>query len=444
MPPLLSKKNIISRGQRYFGALVLLLLVCLPQISLARGGGGGSSGGGGGGGGSSSSFHSGSGVGSGGNLAGFLIIFVIFILPVMILGIIVARNAQKKRALVKKLIQDAEAQDSVWNEDEITKHVGEVFLKFQNDWSTFGVESMKTYLTESYLKRMVLELNVLKNEHRQNLVENAHLVERPHLPKQEPSSFASIVFLAATDSPDNKKDTFTAQINAGARDILLDTETNKNLNVDTEPFTEYWNFVREGNEWKLNLISQETEDASMDEPEIQDFAKRNNFFYDPDFGWLMMPNKGVIFSKSNFQTSDINNHVIGYYRDKIVEFYTFIPSPNSTNYVVAQVALPIKYNDILVKKKNRFFNSDPSGLRRIKTESNDFDEKFCLWAHPEDQVSSFELLTPNFMEKIYELPFELNIEVVGSFLYLYAESRKDVDYDKMLEILSWAFDEMKM
>lgn len=423
------QQNKKSRIQQYLAMYALFVLVTLPQVSFARGGGGGSGGGGSSSGGSGYSFSNGSNGGGNGSLAGFipfLVIFGLVILWILFKGY----KLRKEKAKTEGVIQTATAQDPVWNEAQITQHVHEIFTKFQNDWSTFGVDSVKTYLTEPYWKRMVLELNVLKNENRQNLMKDVNL--------------KMVTILNISDDPDNTKDTFTAQVDAQAHDILLDTETNKNLSADTSSFTEYWDFEREGNEWKLNLIRQATENASMREPAIEDFAKRNNFFYDPDFGWLMMPNKGVIFSQANFQTSDINNHVIGYYRDKIVEFYTFVPVPNSINYVVAQVALPIKYNDILVKKKNRFLNSNPSGLRRIKTESNDFDEKFCLWAHPQDQVSSFELLTPNFMEKIYELPFELNIEVVGSFLYFYAESRKDVDYDKMLEILSWAFDEMKM
>jgi hypothetical protein len=111
--------------------------------------------------------------------------------------------------------------------------------------------------------------------------------------------------------------------------------------------------------------------------------------------------------------------------------------------VVAQAVIPKQYHDILVRRKRRFFNFGPRGLRRVQTESNDFEGRFCIWADPDDQVNSLELLTPNFMEKVYALPFELNIEVVGNFLYLYAKSRKDINYDQMLEILSWAFDEME-
>jgi hypothetical protein len=245
----------------------------------------------------------------------------------------------------------------------------------------------------------------------------------------------------------DREDTFTASITAVATDSLVDTDTNKILYTDPSTFTEYWTFLRDGNNWKLGLIRQETEDVRMIESSIVDFAAKNNFYYDADFGWLMMPNKGVIFSGNNFTTTDINNHVIGYYKEKIVEFYTFIGNTRSnfsSNYVVAQTVLPISYKDILVRKRRSLFNFSPRGLRRIQTESVDFDKKFCLWADPQDQISSFELLSTNFMEKIYALPFELNIEIVGNVLYLYAKDRANISYDTMLEILSWAFEEMKM
>ena len=347
----------------------------------------------------------------------------------LVWAMIIAAKRRQKLAQTAQLVAAAAAQDPVWQETALTTRVQEVFLRFQNDWSTYNVGSMKDYLSESYWKRMVLELNVLQNEQRKNAVENPRII--------------CIEILDAFDDSDDTKDRFTAVVSASAHDVLLDTETNTELYVDNSAFAEYWDFVRDGAEWKLDLIRQSTENASLAEPEIAEFARKHDFFYDPDFGWLMMPNKGVIFSASNFKTSDINNHVVGYYRDKIVEFYTFVPAQNGPNYVVAQVALPIKYHDILVRRKG-WLNIGPRGLRRIETESNEFEAKFCLWAHPEDQISSFELLTPNFMEKVFELPFELNIEVVGSFLYLYAKGRTDIEYAKMLEILSWAFDEMKM
>jgi hypothetical protein len=388
------------------------LVIMFPHSLLARGGGGGSGGG-------------------AGSWFGTFVFLAIILIGTILTSVIATREFKKRAAKAQKAIQDAEAQDLAWDESKLITYVRQTFIQFQNDWSSFNVDSMKSYLTEAYWKRMVLEMNVLKNEHRQNLVENA----RP----------SRLTIIDVSDSPDNAKDCFTVQVEARADDVLRDTEASKDLYVDSDPFTEYWDFVREGDEWKLSLIRQVTENVTLREPAIEAFAKRNNFFYDADFGWLMMPNKGVIFDQTNFKTSDINNHVIGYYRDKIVEFYTFIPVKDGrNNYVVAQVALPISYKDILLRRRRKFFNFSPSGLRRVHTESNDFERKFCLWAHREDQTTSFELLTPNFMEKVYDLPFELNIEVVGPFLYLYAKSRQDINYDQMLEILSWAFDEMKM
>src|SRR5207245_9726486 len=50
------------------------------------------------------------------------------------------------------------------------------------------------------------------------------------------------------------------------------------------------------------------------------------------------------------------------------------------------------------------------------------------------------LLAPDFMEEIFKLPFELNIEIVGSFLYFYVKGRRNVDEQEMLRLLSRAFD----
>jgi hypothetical protein len=416
--------------------------VCLFLISLffasdayARGGGGGS----------------GSGGGEGSVIG----------LPIVIIIVIYA--LYKRRKMIKQAkttIEKAQQTDRAWDEDLIKKRVSDVFYAFQKDWSEFNVENMKSYLTDQYLKRMVLEMAVLKNMHRRNEMIDPNL--------------KNVVILEASDSLNNDDDYFLAEITAQAHDKLIDETTGNQLYADSKSFTEYWRFVRNGNIWKLSLISQVTEEEALIEKDISDFSARNNFFYDPDFGWLMMPNRGAIFRKTNFKRSDINNHVIGYFRDKIVEFYTYIPVPGNNgssgtfkwgkgevplsnflggdqqysigykNYVVAQAILPINYRDILIKKKHWLFNFSPRGLRRIHTESNDFERKFCLWADPSDQVSSFELLAPNFMEKIYALPFELNIEVVDNVLYFYVKSRKEISYDKLLEILSWAFDEMKM
>lgn len=409
------QSNIFKR----FSILLLITLIPIANV-LARGGGGGSGGGGGGGSGGSGS--------GGGSLLQLIVVLVVSI-TITIVGVY---NRNKKLKQTKSLLEKAVSADSAWDETAIKQVASDTFIKFQKDWSDFNAEGMKAYLTDSYQQRMSLELGVLKNQKRQNLMSDVYL--------------GSVVVWNLKDNEGVNNDSVTLEMSASANDQLVDLEYNEILYTDKEPFIEYWTFVRVGNEWKLNLIEQATEEKIMKEYSISDFAERNKFFYDADFGWLMMPLRGVVFRKGNLTVSDINNHVIGSFKGKIVEFYTFIPNPQSfskKNYIVAQAILPIKYKDILVRRKRILFNFSPRGLRRIRTESNDFDRKFCLWAHPQDQISSFELLTPDFMVKIYDLPFELNIEIVDNVLYFYAESRKDIDYDVMLDLLGRAFDDME-
>jgi hypothetical protein len=54
-------------------------------------------------------------------------------------------------------------------------------------------------------------------------------------------------------------------------------------------------------------------------------------------------------------------------------------------------------------------------------ESVDFNAKFEVWASSIELATSFELLHPAFIQKLEELPFEVNIEVVDTTLYLYSQ-----------------------
>lgn len=361
----------------------------------------------------------------------FVILFIFVSVTVFLCWSGYRRKKELRKA--KQAIENASTRDPIWKEEKLVECAREIFLKFQNDWSNFNIDSMKVYLTNSYLEKIGLEMSILKNGYRQNLIKDI-VIE-------------SIVIIDAADSEDDTLDIFSVEISAHSRNIIMNTERNSEIFVDNMGSIEHWDFVRDGDEWKLNFIRQTSDNVSLSDPKVESFAKRNNFFYDPEFGKLMKPIYGTIFSVYDFALSRIKNLVIGKYQGKIVEFYKFSsgsPYRIQNPFIVAQTVLPIKYKNILIRRKSLLPDVGPSGLRHIETESNDFNKKFNLWADPEDQANSFELLAPNFMEKIYELPFELNIEIVDSFLYFYVKDESNVDYDKMLEILSWAFDEMKM
>lgn len=419
------------------------LIVNHNHIFLARGGGGGSSSGGHSSGGSSSSFSStryssgSNGSGSGGDIAGwgiFWILLLSFGVPIMVIILILWLAKSKAKGGVASVpagfIDPEKDANASAEQKAIAKEAKKVFLDFQQAWAKFDLKKMKTVTSDRYYKKMVLELSVLKNYKRQDLMENVQVLGAYLGPNIDQSV---VVFFQAK-----------------ADDKLIDTRDDSVVFTDSSIFSEFWTFVRVGKKLVLEEITQTTTDATKYDAGIAQFSTDNGFYYDPDFGWLMMPSRGAIFGPAGFGNADINNHVIGYYgtgqKAKIVEFYSYEPKAGSgmEPITVAQAILPKSYDDILVTEKSWYnFKPKGKGLNKIETESVEFNNKFAVWAANQDQATSFELLATNFMEKIYALDFEINIEVVDNVLYLYSPS-KNIKYTDMLEVLSWAFDEMKM
>lgn len=406
-------------------------------IILARGGGGGSSSGGGGGGGgghsSGSSYSSSSGSGSGSSAPGWVTwLFIFGFVGIWILIMVFSARAKKKSGSSPPT-GFVDAKD-LENEDQkaLASRANDVFMKFQQAWMEFDLTTMKKVTSPSYYAKMVLELNVLKNYQRKNLMENTEILG---------------TYIGQSDS---YTDEFRVFFRAKSNDKLIDTKENKEIFKDSSEFTEIWNFVKVGKEYVLDRIDQTTADASKFDEGIAQFASSNNYFYDPDFGWLMMPTRGAIFGPTGFGNADINNHVIGSYgkanKQKIVEFYSYEPKAGMgmSPITVAQAILPKHYDDILVTEKSWYrFKPKGKGLEKVETESVEFNKKFAVWAAKPDRATSFELLATNFMERIYKLDFEVNIEVVDNVLYLYSPDHKP-NYAEMQEVLSWAFEEMKL
>ncbi|MBI2798061.1 DUF3137 domain-containing protein [Candidatus Saccharibacteria bacterium] len=410
----------------------------LKQIShsvhLARGGGGGSSSGGGGGGGfsgGSSYSSSSSGSGSSKPLTGWGLFFFWGFWAVFIIWILWAVFSKSKGA--KKLGGTPEGyidpkKSGTDEEKKLAEQVSSTFFGFQKAWSEFDAKTMQKLCSREYAKRMVLELTVLQNYGRKDQMSSVKL-NQVLLKKQQDYSQG---FEVITDGQ--------------AKDQLIDQKANKVLFTDSSPWREYWAFVKEDGSYKLDLIRQDTAEASKFDAGIAEFATQQGFYYDPDFGWLMMPNRGAIFGPAGFGNADINNHVVGYYKNNVVEFYSYEPKAGAgmQPITVAQAILPKNYDDILVTMKSWYgFKPKLKGLNKVETESVEFNKKFAVWAANQDQATSFELLATNFMEKIYALEFEINIEVVDNVLYLYSPS-KNIAYQDMLDVLIWAFAEMKL
>ncbi len=200
----------------------------------------------------------------------------------------------------------------------------------------------------------------------------------------------------------------------------------------------------------LENIEQTTADYTTRSGSIKAFAAQNQLYYSLDWGWLLVPRRGVLFGASKFGTSDINNHVIGLYNNLLIELYSYIPKPKADTrivYTIAQVALPKRYESIIVEAKKGWssdlFPRAPKGYNTISLEWPDFNKRYRVYATDIEQVTAFELLHPVYMEKLFALPFKVSIEVVDNVVYLYTTDTK-ADYATMLNILKDAFKEMRL
>ncbi len=337
-----------------------------------------------------------------------------------------------------KKVKHAAAADPAWQEENLLLFAKETFEKFQKDWTNFNLEAMKSYLTPEYSTHINLMMYALYQKSRQNFVENLEIIK--------------ISIVDIHDAVDNTHDRFTVHISAKAKDRLFDTRTQSDIFVDSSPFSEEWQFVRNGNAWLLEGIKQSTVDPHKLQPQIREFAVNNGMYFSPDMGWLLMPLHGDLFGKAKFGNSDINNHVIGVYNNVLTELYTYVPSYDVKSSIVAQATVPKNYGKLVVKHKPKgvfsIFQRTPKGLNKTTLEWPDFNKRYNVYADNVEQVTAFELLHPVFMEKLFALNFPVNIEVADNVVYLYTTPnnlKQSMElYRTMLNILLDAYKEMRL
>lgn len=450
----------------------LLVLLDHSLSVFARGGGGGSGGGGGGGG------HGGSGGGGGiivllgylpthalgaflrkkmHNVGGLALATIVTLGYAMVwffigggfgfligLGALVggpagyfgwwskAGRIGKRSKVAKQVLANAAQLDPAWDATALDARVRSVFLQYQADWSNYNAPNMKQYLSPNNWEYNNLMLVALQQRQRRNLVNNPKILEATVIEVVDPQGSAN--------------DSVTYYIRAQANDQLVDTLTNQILYTDDSTFEEYWRFIRNDNVWLLDHIDQATADAGSADIQVEALASANNYHYSLDWGWLLIPQRGQLFKGGKFGTSDINNHVIGVYRNVLIELYSYIPAPGDrvVPYTVAQAALPKRYDSLVVKPKGNFLTDrTPKGYNKLSLEWPDFNKRYNVYATNVEQVTAFELLHPVYMEKLFALNFKVGIEVVDNIVYLYSHD-KQADYATMLALLKDAFEEMKL
>ncbi|GAC1498850.1 MAG: hypothetical protein NVS1B10_00960 [Candidatus Saccharimonadales bacterium] len=402
----------------------------LKALSLfARGGGGGHGGGGGGfgGGGYGGGYYGGGGSSTNNTSIAGWILLAIFVIVIIVVMYFIKRQAINSKIVPNTLAKDAEL---TWPEGVNQAAVSKIFYGFQNDWSSFNINSIIGYTTKQYGYNVGLMMSALDTLGRKNVMENVELLScRPisinSAGNQVPASFSVLISASATDS-------------------LIDKASGNVFYSDVSGFSEIWFFVVEANSWRLNDIKQTTESENVLHPAIQNFAQANGYFYSGEWGSLLLPTRGQLFNKASFARSAVNDHVIGRYKDSIIEFYSYLPDKQfSETYTIAQAVLLKSYGNIVVHRKSGLLNIKPKGLTQVTLEWPDFNKKYSVYASDLERATSFELLNPGYMVKLEELPFNVDIEVVDNIVYLHTKQALD-DYSQMLNILYLAFHEMKI
>lgn len=398
---------------------------------LAFAGGGGSGGGGGGGGGGSFSGSSGGSMGAGGFIT-------LSAAAVLLAGAAAFANWKMKRNLQLK-VQAAAAKDTAWNPEHVIAHATEVFMRYQEDWSNYNLQNMKTYLTPRYYQHNVLMIQALELAARRDWVKNPHP--------------GKVSISEVDDSVDNTRDKVVVTFSGmSAEDTLLDTRTNETLYVNNNPVTQKWHFIRNGNEWLLDtIVPSTTLPVNLG---VELLAKQKGMYYSADWGSLLLPREGHLFKEGSFEESDINNHCIGMINTTLVQIYNYVPSGNDSAkpYLVAQANVPKSYGRILVTHKQGGLTGmlssmiNDSDLQKIETEWPDFNKKYSVQASSAEGATSLELLNPLFMQQLEALPIPLSIEVVDNVVYLFSEGAAlNQQYlSIMLDVLQKAYKEMRL
>lgn len=344
---------------------------------------------------------------------------------------------RKNRQQAAAVVNQASTVDSTWNQQRVIDYATAVFNRFQYDWQMMDLTSIQQYTTAEYAKHIGLMLYAMQQMGRRNEMQNIKIVET--------------LITNAKDSANNTEDTVSVAFVANMEDYLIETASGKKLRVSTEDFGEQWNFVRDGDKWLLDSIDQGTEEALLVSDQMRQFARANSMYFSPDWGNLLLPNRGVLFKKG-FNRTDINNHIIGYWQgDLLVQLYTYANTSESgvaTYYIIGQITLPKSYGGIIVERKDarailRLFA--PKGYEKVTLEWADFNKRYRVYATRPDLIASLELLNPAFMVWLYDQNLKVNIEVVDNTVYLYSGvSRGEDRYAEMMEVLKRSYRELKL
>jgi hypothetical protein len=349
-------------------------------------------------------------------------------------------TSKKVRSTIKKQIKPIfyklSENDDFYNKKNILKTTNNLFKKYQSDWSNLDIVSMKSYMSNEFYEFNTLFIEAMNLRSRTNIVNFDH----------------GRLFRFIDISEDGN--TIEVTISGIVGDKLIDNRSDKILyNYKHLKFRETWVLKKRNNKLLIEDIKQSTEEETKFTKSVKEFSKLNNFKFRLDMGYLLLPNYGRLFYRGGFFASNLDNYVIGYYKDVLLEMYTYeqdkyIPKSKQTVFTIVQSSIPKSYGSIFIVPKNinpsanNLFGKMPDEYRQYETESNEFNNRYEVYATDLDKVTIFELLQPVYMAELIDTDLTIGIEVVDNTLYIFS-SDKNIAYETMYDFHKKAYDEIK-
>jgi predicted lipid-binding transport protein (Tim44 family)/uncharacterized membrane protein YgcG len=257
---------------RRLAPLSLLLTLLLASTALASAGGGSSSFGGGGGGGFSGggggSFSGGSSsgggsasLGTGGTLAVFAIIGLIF-LVVFLAGLLSAAKLRRRRRQrverVTTASAEAAADDEAFAADAVTQKAAELFMEVQTAWDARDRDKLRALVGSDLMVEWERRLDDFESKGWHNRV---HVNGRP-----------GVEYVGLVNRADDADDRVVVRIEADTDDYVETRDGGRIMHdgqtTATTKIQEYWTLDKREGRWCLLSIEQDTEGVHNLDAEI--------------------------------------------------------------------------------------------------------------------------------------------------------------------------------
>lgn len=395
---------------------------------IVRGGGGGHGGGGGGGGGG----HGGGSVhyysnGYANGTRDPLSTWVYVTVAIVYMGFLLIIPVYSRYKVRKRREKDTARliKEKKLSIDEVEKHVTDIFLKFQKDWGGYNTESMSSYVTSEYLKKVSLQLQILQQAGRRNIMSGVTVLQ---------------IHIVDSEYENKNPAKITVRINASAIDVLQ-KNTGETIHTDDGDFTEYWNFKKSENGWMLDGIEQSVSLFPKNRQKYAQFAQKNGLFFDYEYGTMSLPEKGRVFARKYFNQVDVYDHASGQYSDIPFEIYSLHLNQGGTR-IVSHVYNQTKYKHVIFGKSAtpKLFSKEKELIARVDKNKFNIKTKYSISCSVEDMGTIQNLINTGIIQKIESLGPNLTVEIFNDLIICYAPKSPKITYEQVFDVTKLLID----